>query len=88
MSTDSTFFLFFNYRISESLLFSVVSKGASVLVKENKLFVSLTALCYYTGIGVVKKTLQNIVKRFKSKTKTHTYLPLKWYPLHISATSL
>jgi len=32
----------------------VVSKGASVLVKENKLLVALFALRYYTEIGVAK----------------------------------
>jgi len=32
--------------------------------------------------------VKSIAKRFKSKTKTYTYLSLKWYPLQVSAALL
>jgi len=40
--------------VNQILSTRMVSEVASVLVKENKLFVSLLALCYNTGIGVAK----------------------------------
>jgi len=51
--------LFFSLPSGQILSSRVVSKVASVLVKEKNFLVSLLALCYCTGIGVAKiKTLK------------------------------